>query len=57
MPVAGARMGKNCPAKPPNYGLHELVGDKAGQWAMTVAKNWRLSLTKIDDIAIAILNL
>ncbi len=50
-------MGKNCPAKPPNYGLHELVGDKAGQWAMTVAKNWRLSLTKIDDIAIAILNL
>ena len=54
-------MGKNCPAKQPNYGLHELVGDKAGQWAiimpMTVTKNWRRSLSKIDDIAIAILNL
>lgn len=25
-------------AVPPNYGLHELVGDKAGRWAMTVTR-------------------
>lgn len=50
-------MGKNCPAVPPNYGLHELVGDKAGQWAMTVTKNWRLTFIKIDDVTISELNL
>lgn len=44
-------------AVPPNYGLHELVGDKAGQWAMTVTKNWRLTFIKIDDITISELNL
>ena len=26
-------------AVPPNYGLHELVGERAGRWAMTVKKN------------------
>ena len=44
-------------AVPPNYGLHELVGDKAGQWAMTVTKNWRLTFIKIDDVTISELNL
>ena len=33
-------------AVPPNYGLHELVGDKTGRWAMTVTKNWRLTFIK-----------
>jgi len=42
---------------PPNYGLHELVGDMAGRWAMTVTKNWRLTFIKIDDMTIADLNL
>lgn len=28
---------------PPNYGLHELTGDRKGQWAMTVTRNWRLT--------------
>lgn len=37
----------------PNYGLHELVGDKAGRWAMTVTKNWRLTFIKIDETTIA----
>lgn len=50
-------MGKNCPAVPPNHGLHELAGDKAGQWAMTVTKNWRLTFIKIDDVTISELNL
>ena len=42
---------------PPNYGLHELVGDRAGRWAMTVTKNWRLTFIKIDDMTISDLNL
>jgi proteic killer suppression protein len=42
---------------PPNYGLHELVGERAGRWAMTVTKNWRLTFIKIDDMTIADLNL
>ena len=44
-------------AVPPNYGLHELVGDKTGRWAMTVTKNWRLTFIKIDEETIADLNL
>ena len=27
---------------PPNFGLHELVGDRKGQWSMTVTRNWRM---------------
>lgn len=30
-------------ATPPNYGLHELTGDRKGTWSMTVTKNWRLT--------------
>jgi len=44
-------------AVPPNYGLHALVGDKAGRWAMTVTKNWRLTFIKIDETTIADLDL
>ena len=44
-------------AAPPNYGLHALVGDKAGRWAMTVTKNWRLTFIKIDETTITDLNL
>lgn len=44
-------------AVPPNYGLHELVGDKTGRWAMTVKKNWRLTFIKIDEATISDLDL
>ena len=44
-------------AVPPNYGLHELVGDKSGRWAMTVTKNWRLTFIKIDEATIADLDM
>jgi proteic killer suppression protein len=44
-------------AVPPNYGLHELVGDKAGRWAMTVTRNWRLTFIKLDERSIAELDL
>ena len=42
---------------PPNYGLHELSGDKAGLWAMTVTKNWRLTFIKINETTIGELDL
>ena len=44
-------------AVPPNYGLHELVGGKAGRWAMTVTRNWRLTFIKLDEYSIAELDL
>ncbi|MET0239218.1 MAG: type II toxin-antitoxin system RelE/ParE family toxin [Sphingobium sp.] len=35
-------------ATPPNFGLHELTGDRKGTWSMTVTRNWRLTFC-IDD--------
>lgn len=32
-------------AVPPNYGLHELAGDRKGVWSMTVTRNWRLTFS------------
>ncbi len=37
---------------PPNFGLHPLVGDRKGQWAMTVTRNWRLTFRLNDEGAI-----
>lgn len=42
---------------PPNYGLHPLVGNRSGEWAMTVTKNWRLTFRKIDEQAITDLDI
>ncbi len=28
---------------PPNFGLHELTGDRKGTWSMTVTRNWRMT--------------
>lgn len=33
---------------PPNFGLHELVGDRKGTWSMTVTRNWSLTF-KLDE--------
>ncbi len=30
-------------AVPPNFGFHRLVGDRAGTFALTLTKNWRLT--------------
>lgn len=35
-------------ATPPNFGLHELTGDRCGTWSMTVTRNWRLTF-RVDD--------
>lgn len=29
--------------KAPGWGLHQLKGDSAGTWALTVSGNWRLT--------------
>lgn len=41
----------------PNFGFHPLAGDRAGFYAMTVTKNWRMTFTKVDDQTIADLDL
>lgn len=42
---------------PPNYGLHPLTGDRAGSWAMTVTRNWRLTFSINEQGAVADLDL
>jgi proteic killer suppression protein len=42
---------------PPNFGFHALTGDRAGTFAMTVTRNWRLTFTCPDGHAIADLDL
>ncbi len=44
-------------AQPPNFGFHRLSGDRKGDFAMTVTRNWRLTFTRIDDGTIAGLDL
>ena len=44
-------------ATPPNYGLHELSGDRAGTWSMTVTRNWRLTFRLKKDGMIEDMNL
>ena len=28
---------------PPNFGAHKLAGDRKGEWALFVTKNWRMT--------------
>lgn len=28
---------------PPNFGAHQLKGDLAGRWSLTLTKNWRMT--------------
>ena len=41
---------------PPGWRIHQLRGDRAGTWSISVTGNWRLTF-RIDDGAIADLNL
>lgn len=43
--------------EPPNFGFHPLTGDRAGRFAITVTRNWRLTFTKVDEHTIADLDL
>lgn len=42
---------------PPNFGFHALTGNRAGEFGMTVTRNWRLTFAKVDDQRIANLDL
>lgn len=42
---------------PPNYGFHELTGDRKGVFAMTVTKNWRMTFSLNEAGAIVDLDL
>jgi proteic killer suppression protein len=44
-------------AIPPNFGLHELTGDRKGVRSMTVTKNWRLTFRINADGALIEMNL
>lgn len=33
---------------PPNFGAHRLTGDRKGEWALTVTRNWRMTF-RIDE--------
>jgi toxin HigB-1 len=37
---------------PPNFGLHELTGDRKGTWSMTVTRNWRMTFGLNTDGAL-----
>jgi proteic killer suppression protein len=42
---------------PPNWGAHELTGDRAGAWSLTVTRNWRMSFRVTENGAVADLDL
>ena len=42
---------------PPNYGAHELTGDRAGTWSLTVTRNWRMTFRVNAALGIEELNL
>jgi toxin HigB-1 len=44
-------------AKPPNYGLHHLTGNRADTWSMTVTRNWRLTFTMTETGTVTNMNL
>jgi toxin HigB-1 len=44
-------------ARPPNYGLHRLTGDRAGTWSMVVTRNWRLTFTVTQAGSVKEMNL
>ena len=37
---------------PPNFGLHELTGDRKKSWSMTVTRNWRMTFGLNDEGAL-----
>lgn len=39
-------------AIPPNFGAHKLSGDRKGDWALTVTRNWRMTFRVNDAGAI-----
>ena len=44
-------------ARPPNYGLHRLTGNRAGTWSMIITRNWRLTFTVTQTATVTDMNL
>jgi toxin HigB-1 len=44
-------------ARPPNYGLHRLTGNRAGTWPMTVTRNWRLTFAVTQKVTVTDMDL
>jgi proteic killer suppression protein len=42
---------------PPNFGAHQLTGDRSGVWSLTVTKNWRMTFRINAGLAIEDLDL
>lgn len=42
---------------PPNFGAHLLTGNRAGVWALTVTKNWRMTFIVTATLVIENLDL
>jgi proteic killer suppression protein len=42
---------------PPNFGAHKLTGNRAGEWALTVTRNWRMTFRINAESAIEDMNL
>jgi toxin HigB-1 len=34
---------------PPGWRIHQLVGDRAGTWSISVSGNWRVTFSLIDE--------
>jgi len=43
-------------AGPPGWRIHQLKGDRAGVWSISITRNWRLTF-RIEDDSIVNLNL
>lgn len=54
--LAKARSIDECYVRP-NFGFHPLTGDRVGEFAITVARNWRLTFSRVDERTIADLDL
>jgi toxin HigB-1 len=42
---------------PPNFGAHQLTGDRNGTWSLTVTKNWRMTFRINPSLTIEDLDL
>jgi proteic killer suppression protein len=42
---------------PPNYGAHQLTGDRAGVWSLIVSRNWRMTFRISESLIIEDLDL
>ncbi len=42
---------------PPNFGLHPMLGDRAGTWSMTATRNWRMTFKVSEQGALVDLDL